>query len=69
MSAKPDAANAEGHFERTIAIAREQKARSWELQAATSTARLWREQANCSRPATFSRRSTVGSSKASTRLI
>jgi predicted ATPase len=44
MSAKPDAAKAEGHFERTIAIAREQKARSWELRAATSTARLWREQ-------------------------
>jgi predicted ATPase len=40
----PDAAKAEAHFERAIAIAREQRARSWELRAATSMARLWREQ-------------------------
>jgi predicted ATPase len=42
--ATTDAAKAEGHFERAIAIALEQKARSWELRAATSMARLWREQ-------------------------
>jgi predicted ATPase len=40
----PDAAKAEAHFERAIAIAREQKAKSWELRAAMSIARLWHEQ-------------------------
>jgi predicted ATPase len=44
MSPEPDAAKAEAHFERAIAIAREQKAKSWELRAATSMARLWRDQ-------------------------
>jgi class 3 adenylate cyclase/predicted ATPase len=44
MSPEHDAANAEAHFERAIAIAREQKAKSWELRAATSMARLWRDQ-------------------------
>src|ERR1700731_1950119 len=44
MSPAPDAAKAQAHFERAIAIAREQKARSWELRAATSLARLWRDQ-------------------------
>ena len=44
MSAEPDAAKAEAHFERAVAVARKQKARSWELRAATSMARLWRDQ-------------------------
>jgi predicted ATPase len=44
MSAEPDAAKAEAHFERAVAVARKQKARSRELRAATSMARLWREQ-------------------------
>jgi len=44
MSPQPDAAKAEAHFERAIAIAREQKAKSWELRAAMSMARLWRDQ-------------------------
>ena len=42
MSPEPDAAKAQAHFERAIAIARAQKANSWELRAATSLARLWR---------------------------
>jgi predicted ATPase len=42
MSPEPDAAKAEGHFERAIAISREQQAKSWELRAAMSMARLWR---------------------------
>jgi predicted ATPase len=43
MSPEPDAAKAQAHFERAIAIAGAQKAKSWELRAATSQARLWRD--------------------------
>jgi predicted ATPase len=43
MSPEPDAAKAQAHFERAIAIARAQNAKSWELRAATSLARLWRD--------------------------
>ena len=41
---KPDVAEAEACFERALAIARAQQARSWELRAAMSMARLWRDQ-------------------------
>jgi predicted ATPase len=34
---------AEGYFERALAVAREQQAKSWELRAAISMARLWRD--------------------------
>jgi predicted ATPase len=44
MSPASDAVKAEAHFERAIAIASEQRAKSWELRAATSMARLWRDQ-------------------------
>jgi class 3 adenylate cyclase/predicted ATPase len=44
MSSEVDATKAEAHFERAVAIARAQKAKSWELRAATSLARLWRDQ-------------------------
>ena len=44
MSPALDAAKAEAHFERAGAIARAQQAKSWELRAATSMARLWRNQ-------------------------
>jgi len=44
LSRKPDAAKAEAYFERALAIARAQQAKSWELRAAMSMARLWREQ-------------------------
>ena len=44
MSAEPDAAKAEAHFERALAVARKQQAKSWELRAAMSMARLWRDQ-------------------------
>jgi tetratricopeptide (TPR) repeat protein len=40
----PDAASAEAHFERALGVARQQQAKSWELRAATSMARLWRDQ-------------------------
>jgi predicted ATPase len=35
---------AEEFFERSLAVARQQQAKSWELRAATSMARLWRDQ-------------------------
>ena len=38
------ASNAEEHFERALAVARQQQAKSWELRAAMSLARLWRDQ-------------------------
>ena len=44
MSPEPDTAKAEEYFARALAVAREQQAQSWELRAATSMARLWREQ-------------------------
>ena len=44
MSPERDATKAEGYFERALAIARQQQAKSWELRAATSMARLWRDQ-------------------------
>ena len=39
-----DAAKTQGYFERALAVAREQQAKSWELRAAVSLARLWRDQ-------------------------
>ena len=43
-SPKLDAAKAEAYFERALAVARQQQAKSWELRAAMSMARLWRDQ-------------------------
>jgi predicted ATPase len=43
-SPEPDAAKAEACFERALAVSREQQAKSWELRAAMSMARLWRDQ-------------------------
>ena len=44
LSPKRDAARAEAYFERALAVARQQQAKSWELRAAMSLARLWRDQ-------------------------
>jgi predicted ATPase len=44
MGQKPDAAKAEEYFERALAVARQQEAKSWELRAAMSLARLWGSQ-------------------------
>ncbi len=44
MSLEPDAAKAQAHFERAIAIAGARQAKSWELRAPTSLARLWRDE-------------------------
>ena len=42
--AVPDAAQAEACFQQALALARQQQAKSWELRAGTSLARLWQQQ-------------------------
>jgi class 3 adenylate cyclase/predicted ATPase len=43
LAHQPDLDKAETHFARALTIARAQQAKSWELRAATSMARLWRD--------------------------
>jgi predicted ATPase len=43
-SLAPDAEKAKAYFDRALAVARQQQAKSWELRAAMSMARLWRDQ-------------------------
>ena len=43
-SPRPDAAKAQAYFEHALAVARQQQAKSWELRASMSLARLWRSQ-------------------------
>jgi predicted ATPase len=43
-SPRQDAAQAQAYFERALVVARQQQAKSWELRAAMSMARLWRDQ-------------------------
>jgi predicted ATPase len=42
-SPKRDTVKAQAYFERALAVARQQQAKSWELRAAMSMARLWRD--------------------------
>ena len=44
LSPERDAAKAEAYFNRALTWRREQQAKSWELRAAMSLARLWRDQ-------------------------
>jgi predicted ATPase len=44
LSPEPEVTKAEASFERALEIARQQQAKSWELRAAMSMARLWRDQ-------------------------
>jgi predicted ATPase len=44
LEQKPDCAKAQQYFERAIEVARKQQAKSWELRASMSLARLWRDQ-------------------------
>jgi predicted ATPase len=44
MSSVPERAKAQMYFERALSVARQQQAKSWELRAAMSLARLWRDQ-------------------------
>ena len=43
-SLAPDPEKAEAYFEHALAVARQQQTKSWELRAATSLVRLWRDQ-------------------------
>jgi len=43
-SPAPDTQQAEKHFEHALSVAREQQMKSFELRAAMSLARLWRDQ-------------------------
>ena len=43
-SPEADTAQAEANFEHALIVARQQQAKSWELRAAISMARLWRDQ-------------------------
>jgi predicted ATPase len=45
-SPERDTAEAQVYFERALTVARQQQAKSWELRAAMSMARLWRDQGN-----------------------
>jgi predicted ATPase len=44
LSPNPDATKGEAYFERALSVARQQQAKSWELRASMSLARLWRDQ-------------------------
>src|SRR5262249_39134545 len=44
LGPKPDSAKAEAYFERALEVSRAQQTKSWELRAAMSMARLWRDQ-------------------------
>ena len=44
LSPRADASEAQVYFERALLVARQQEAKSWELRAAMSLARLWRDQ-------------------------
>ena len=44
LSPEREAAKSQAYFERALSIARQQQAKSWELRAAMSMARLWRDQ-------------------------
>jgi predicted ATPase len=63
-----DAAKAHVLFERALAVARKQNAKSWELRAAMSMARLWRDHGKRDEARDLLV-STAGSPKASIRSI
>jgi hypothetical protein len=44
IALKSDAAKGQAYFDRALTLARQQQAKSWELRAAMSMARLWRDQ-------------------------
>ena len=69
MGPQPDASRAEAHFARAIAIARKQKAMSWELLPRPAWLVCGRPRAGAAKRTTGWRRSTAGSPKALIRSI
>ena len=69
LKADGECDQAETCFLDALAVARHQSAKTWELRAATSLARLWRDQGKRDEARDFSLRSTAGLPKASTRSI
>src|SRR5262249_938391 len=68
-SPAPDREKAEKYFDRALAVARQQQAKSWELRAAMSMARSGALKASGSKRANCLLRSTGGSRKGSRRAI
>ena len=66
---EPDAVKAQEYFQRALAVARQQQAKSWELRAAMSLARLWRDQGKILQARELLLPYTAGSRKGSTRAI
>jgi predicted ATPase len=66
-SPESDEEKAQAYFEKALSIAREQQTKSWELRAAMSKARLWRDRAGAKRRAICLHRSMAGSLRDSTR--
>ena len=52
-SPEPDAAKAKAYFQRALVVARQQQAKSWELRAAMSLTRLWRDQGKLQQASSF----------------
>ena len=69
LSLAGDLEGAERNYLRSLAWARHQQAKSWELRTSTDLARLWQSQATSRARMSCSLRSTVGSPKASTPRI
>jgi predicted ATPase len=44
MGGNSDTEKAEAYFQHAVSVARQQQVKSWELRAAMSMARLWRDQ-------------------------
>ena len=44
LAPEPDAGKAEAYFNQALSVSRAQEAKSWELRAAMSMARLWSDQ-------------------------
>ena len=69
LSATPKAVKAEAYLERALMVARQQQAKSWELRASMSLARLWCDQGSRSKRANCWLRFTGGSLRVSTHAI
>jgi predicted ATPase len=68
-SPEKDVAKAKAHFDRALVVARQQRAKSWELRASTSLARHWRDQGKVSEARELLAPVTTGLPKASIRAI